>query len=81
MKYMIAKPKHENRPMYYEGKTANITWIPDPVFGTHNSSIEAKKKYLFLMKELDENHEYTDDFIRKYFKPFQNMQIVKVIKV
>lgn len=80
MTYALAFPKYSNRPMYYESRQADITWIPDLRLGVFPSILAAKRFYLVAMQEI-KGEGYTDQFINRLFRPFQNMKHVKVVKV
>lgn len=79
MQYALAFPKYKNRPMYYEGKSADVDWIIDEAFGYFSHSIDAKRAYLIAMKELI--GECSDQFIKLHFSRHHRIGLVKVEKV
>lgn len=82
MPYAIAMPHHRNRPNFYDGGKAEVEWIPDLSLGTFETNVDAKRHFLFAMKELSGSPDhYSDDFIRRSFKMFQNLEAAKIVKI
>ena len=82
MPYMIAEPKHISRPSVYGGGDLITEWIPKECYGVFEKIVDAKLAYLRSMKELSSEKQYSDEFITRFFKPYQtNMKMVKIVKV
>ena len=78
---MIAIPKYSNRSYLGEAGEPKVSWHPDPRLGEFDSKIEAKRSFLIAMKEIKQDQDYTDDFIARQFKVFQNAKQFKVMRV
>lgn len=82
MPYMIAEPKHISRPSVYGEGSLVTEWIPKEYYGIFERIVDAKLAYLRSMKELSSQKPYSDDFVNRFFKPYEtNMKMVKIVKV
>lgn len=81
-KWVIAKPVYSNRPSVYSSGHADVTWIPDLRYGLFESSVAAKRQYLYDCRELNPvNGPHSDEFVRAVFKSQINLGVAKTMRI
>lgn len=75
--FIWLRPKYSNVPMYYEGREADVTWVPEPTSPEFHTRFEAKKAWLVGMKEIPEG-DYSKHFINTLFAPFTRKALAQV---